>query len=44
MADRAQQWGEERLPNSLIKQVKGSGRAAAPNVAALTRSAAEEAI
>lgn len=44
MADTAQEWGEELLPNALIKQVKSSGHAAAPNVAALTQSAAEEAI
>lgn len=44
MADTAQEWGEELLPNALIKQVKSSGHAAAPNVVALTQSAAEEAI
>lgn len=44
MADTAQQWGEELLPKAFIEWVKGSGHAAAPNAAALTRSAAEEAI
>lgn len=41
MADTAQQWGEELLPNAFTKWVKGPGRAAAPNV---NPSAAEEAI
>lgn len=44
MADTAQQWGEELIPKAFVEWVKGSGHAAAPNVAALTQSAAEEAI